>query len=56
MISSFISLTNTELIYLIATFAISVLVYLSIFRSSFKDNVCFLIKKLFQIKNGQPIL
>lgn len=56
MISSFIGLTNTELIYLIVTFAISVLVYLSVFKLSFKENICFLIKKLFQIKNSQPIL
>ena len=37
-------------------FAISTLVYLVIFRMSFKDNVCFLIKKLFQIRNSQPVL
>ena len=37
-------------------FAISVLVYLSVFKLSFKENICFLIKKLFQIKNSQPIL
>ena len=56
MISSFTNLTSTELIYLIATFAISVLVYLSILKTSFKNNVCYLIKKLFQIRNNQPIL
>lgn len=56
MISSFTNLASTELIYLIATFAISVLVYLSILKTSFKDNVCYLIKKLFQIRNSQPIL
>ena len=56
MISSFANLTSTDLIYLITTFAISVLVYLSILKTSFKDNVCYLIKKLFQIRNSQPIL
>lgn len=56
MISSFANLASTELIYLIATFAISVLVHLSVLKMSFKDNVCFLIKKLFQIRNNQPIL
>ena len=56
MISNFITMTNTELLYLIATFAVSVLVHLSILKMSFKDNVCFLIKKLFQIRNNQPIL
>lgn len=56
MISSFTNLASTDLIYLIATFAISVLVYLSILKTSFKDNVCYLIKKLFQIRNSQPIL
>lgn len=56
MISSFTNLASTELIYLIVTFAISVLVYLSILKTSFKDNVCYLIKKLFQIRNSQPIL
>lgn len=56
MISSFANLASTDLIYLIATFAISVLVYLSILKTSFKDNVCYLIKKLFQIRNSQPIL
>lgn len=57
MVSSVISLANTELLYLIVTFAISTLVYLSILKMSFKDNICFLIKKLFQIKNNQqPIL
>ena len=56
MISSFANLTSTDLIYLIVTFAISVLVYLSILKTSFKDNVCYLIKKLFQIRNSQPIL
>ena len=56
MISSFIAMNNTELLYLIATFAVSVLVHLSVLKMSFKDNVCFLIKKLFQIRNNQPIL
>lgn len=56
MISSFANLASTDLIYLITTFAISVLVYLSILKTSFKDNVCYLIKKLFQIRNSQPIL
>lgn len=56
MISSFANLASTDLIYLIATFAISVLLYLSILKTSFKDNVCYLIKKLFQIRNSQPIL
>lgn len=57
MISSFVSLANTELIYLIVTFAISALVHLIILKMSFKDNVCFLIKRLFQIKdNQQPVL
>lgn len=57
MISSFVSLANTELIYLIVTFAISALVHLSILKMSFKDNICFLIKRLFQIKdNQQPVL
>ena len=56
MISSFITMTNTELLYLIATFAVSVLVHLSVFKMSFKDNVYFLIKKLFQIRNNQLIL
>lgn len=57
MISNFTNLTSVELLYLIATFAVSVLVHFSILKMSFKDNVCFLIKKLFQIKDGQqPIL
>lgn len=56
MISNFNNLTIAELIYLIVAFAISTLVYLVIFRMSFKDNVCFLIKKLFQIRNSQPVL
>ena len=43
MISSFIAMNNTELLYLIATFAVSVLVHLSVLKMSFKDNVCFLI-------------
>lgn len=56
MISNFNNLTIAELVYLIVAFAISILVYLVIFRMSFKDNVCFLIKKLFQIRNSQPVL
>lgn len=56
MISNFNNLTIAELVYLIVAFAISTLVYLVIFRMSFKDNVCFLIKKLFQIRNSQPVL
>lgn len=56
MISNFNNLTITELVYLIVAFAISTLIYLGIFRMSFKDNVCFLIKKLFQIRNSQPVL
>lgn len=57
MISNFINLTSTELIYLIVTFAISALVHLIILKMSFKDNICFLIKRLFQIKdNQQPVL
>lgn len=56
MISSFITMTSTELLYLIATFAVSVIVHLSVLKTSFKDNVCFLIKKLFQTRNNQPIL
>ena len=56
MISNFNNLTIAELVYLIVTFAISTIIYLGIFRMSFKDNVCFLIKKLFQIRNSQPVL
>lgn len=56
MISNFNNLTIAELVYLIVAFAISTLIYLGIFRMSFKDNVCFLIKKLFQIRNSQPVL
>lgn len=56
MISNFNNLTIAELVYLIVAFAISTIVYLIIFRMSFKDNVCFLIKKLFQIRNSQPVL
>ena len=56
MISNFSNWTNFELYQLLFVSIVSVLVYLYLIKVSFRDNIIFLLQKLFAIKDKQPIL
>jgi hypothetical protein len=56
MINNFSSWNNFELCLLFITSSISVITYFLLIKQSFNENICFLFKKLFSIKDKQPIL
>ena len=56
MISSLLALDYNQVLQLIITSAISVILYIQIMNFVFKDNIIFLFKKLFAVREAQPVL
>ncbi len=56
MISSLLTLSYEQVLQLIVTSAVSVLFFIQIMNFVFKNNIIFLFKKLFAVREVQPVL
>ena len=56
MISNISYWTNMDMLHMIGISCVSILVYLYILKTTFKDNILFFFKRLIQVKETQPIL
>lgn len=56
MISSLLTLSYEQVLQLIITSAVSVLFFIQIMNFVFKNNIIFLFKKLFAVREVQPVL